>query len=208
MAMKEVLYDIHNTLVADYWDANRGWQWEKFSNYLTSEALCKIASHELINDAGAEDKLYWKGDKAGKCKIKSVFGMFRGDPITERNDSWAWKWRNSICFDKAKSIPSNKPMFLLERFHVILDTLAVDDSWNGKRTREETEILDLTIARSLKPMKLNELSHTRFSIVHEIEKFVCNNAGNAIRGILGRLNPMPLGEGRKGKYQTECQMLP
>ena len=46
-----------------------------------------------------------------------------------------------VCFDKAESIPSNKPMFLLERFHVILDALAAYDSWNGKRTRDDTEIL-------------------------------------------------------------------
>jgi len=58
MTLKEVPHDIQDALVMEYWAANRGWQWEKFSEYLPNEALSKIASHELIMDNGAEDKIY------------------------------------------------------------------------------------------------------------------------------------------------------
>lgn len=38
----------------------------------------------------------------------------------------------------------------------------------------------VTIKRSLKSVKLYELSHTRFSIMHKKEILICNNADDTI----------------------------
>ncbi|KAJ8446977.1 hypothetical protein Cgig2_006605 [Carnegiea gigantea] len=57
--------------------------WDKFLDYLPREILNRIASYELFQEDDG-DRLYWKGDRAGKCKIKSVISMIRNEPTLGR----------------------------------------------------------------------------------------------------------------------------
>jgi len=70
---------MHDNLVAEYWDTQTRWKWEKFSNYLPREILNQITSCELFQDDEG-DQLFWKGNGTRKCKIVDVIGMIRNEP--------------------------------------------------------------------------------------------------------------------------------
>ena len=88
-ASKSVPYHMQGELIAEYWDEQRGWKWDKISEYLHGEILKQIASYELFPEDDG-DELYWKDDRAGKCKTKSVIRLIRNEPTLERGASWKW----------------------------------------------------------------------------------------------------------------------
>jgi len=93
IATKIIPSESQDLLVTEYWDPNRGWKWEKSSQYLPNEALGRIAAHELLQDIAAEDRVHWKEDSTGRCKIKSAIQLIRDDPTVENEDSWSWVWK-------------------------------------------------------------------------------------------------------------------
>ncbi|KAL9228579.1 hypothetical protein vseg_004142 [Gypsophila vaccaria] len=76
--------------VSDMWDADSGWKWDEFANFLPQVELLKIASYFLSPEPDIEDELYWNGSAHGKFTIKSALVILKGIDIPTEPDPVAW----------------------------------------------------------------------------------------------------------------------
>ncbi|KAJ8435962.1 hypothetical protein Cgig2_017500 [Carnegiea gigantea] len=83
-ATKEVPANHKERLVCDYWNAEKGWDWDQPAEFLQSEYLQRIASFELIQEE-VGDNLTWIANKLGNFSIKTALGIVRGDDTIEPN---------------------------------------------------------------------------------------------------------------------------
>lgn len=61
LAIIEPPVHIQDMTVKEMWDMNLGWKLKIFGNFLPSNVLKELASHELIADEEVVDELYWNG---------------------------------------------------------------------------------------------------------------------------------------------------
>lgn len=93
-------HDLH-AWVEDYWDAEKGWNWNVLTNMLPAQSCSKLASKILTHDPKAEDTLCWGMEPSGHFSVKSTYSMLRPPSEEQNNGSWqairSIKVPNRIC---------------------------------------------------------------------------------------------------------------
>ena len=89
---------VQDVRVGEMWDANIGWKFDDFANFLPPEALKKIAAHVLVEDKEAVDEIYWNGAPSGGFSLGSAMKIAQqGDVVEEHiDDTWKKIWKLPI----------------------------------------------------------------------------------------------------------------
>ncbi|KAL2898047.1 hypothetical protein RDABS01_039829, partial [Bienertia sinuspersici] len=95
-AIQTIPESIEGATVSEMWDASTGWKWDLFGDYLPSDILKRIASHELVEDMEAGDLVYWKGSTHGKFSIKYALKIIRNEESPSSNNQWELVWRAPV----------------------------------------------------------------------------------------------------------------
>ena len=66
-AMSPIPQEIEDTTVTEFWDTNRGWQWEKFVMLLPLDIITVISSFELYPNINNKDHQSWVGSPYEVC---------------------------------------------------------------------------------------------------------------------------------------------
>jgi len=88
--------DQRHNKVRDYWDLNKGWDWERLSQLLPAELLHRVASFDLANDILA-DRTTWIATKSGRFSIKSAVRIVQGTE-TACDSRWKWLWKIRVPY--------------------------------------------------------------------------------------------------------------
>ncbi|XP_021726206.1 uncharacterized protein LOC110693390 [Chenopodium quinoa] len=85
VAIDQIPEDIDGAIVAELWDDDSGWKWDKIVDLLPIAALKRIAAHKVIQDPELEDIRYWKGGKAGEFSVKDAMRLIKDDSMKLRH---------------------------------------------------------------------------------------------------------------------------
>ncbi|KAL2927766.1 hypothetical protein RDABS01_007218 [Bienertia sinuspersici] len=92
-AIQPIPDSIKGATVSEMWDSSTGWKLDLFRDYLPSDILKRIASHEMVEDMKAGDLVYWKGSTHRKFSIKYALKIIRNEESPSSNNQWELVWR-------------------------------------------------------------------------------------------------------------------
>ena len=79
--------------VKDYVKDDGDWDWGRFTGWLPSSMLLKIASIKPPSAYTGEDMMYWGWSKTGKFIVKLAFNFMKSNQWDEENGKWNYIWR-------------------------------------------------------------------------------------------------------------------
>ncbi|KAJ8440990.1 hypothetical protein Cgig2_020019 [Carnegiea gigantea] len=88
LAVKDIPIHMQDTTVEEFWIPNRGWDWERFVEYLPGDALRLIEAHSIIQGNECMDRLYWNGTPGGVFTVKSAMKIIRLQGKTHQDKAW------------------------------------------------------------------------------------------------------------------------
>jgi len=77
--------------VCEFWKPSAGWEWARFSHFLPTHLLQRIASFDLGNEA-MDNRPMWIASKTGAFTIKSAIQILQASMAMEVV-KWDWIWK-------------------------------------------------------------------------------------------------------------------
>ncbi|XP_019199070.1 PREDICTED: uncharacterized protein LOC109192823 [Ipomoea nil] len=76
-------------LVASYWKADLGWQWDELTQFLPAETLNKLALYLIHEEEESNDNVCWKMEDSGGFSVASAYDIATG--MLEPVEAAKWK---------------------------------------------------------------------------------------------------------------------
>ena len=72
--------------------------WGGSTNYLPTQVLGEIASHELMEDEEAVDEIYWNGSTNGEFTLGSALSIIRNEESDSESQAFIWSdvWKVQV----------------------------------------------------------------------------------------------------------------
>nr|GMD43908.1 putative RNA-directed DNA polymerase [Ipomoea batatas] len=83
-------------LVADMWDNEQGWRWDKVHQMLPKEYHAKLAMVHLENRETEADEVYWRAESSGKLSVTSAYNFLSNNESGLQEDKWERIWKLKV----------------------------------------------------------------------------------------------------------------
>lgn len=82
--------------VADFWQHDHGWHWEKFRDVLPQHVLDKLDLYNLTNSSTETDGWCWTKEASGKLSVTSAFSVMANEDMCVQDSSWQRIWKLKV----------------------------------------------------------------------------------------------------------------